>query len=43
MENFDQIALALIIFVPLAGAIAAMFMPADRQKDVWYFAIIVIP
>ena len=41
MENFDQIALALIIFVPLAGAIAAMFMPADRQKDVWYFAIVV--
>nr|MCS5658480.1 NADH-quinone oxidoreductase subunit M [Dehalococcoidia bacterium] len=41
MENFDQIALALVIFVPLVGAILAMFMPADRQKDVWYFAIVV--
>jgi NADH-quinone oxidoreductase subunit M len=41
MENFDQIALSLVIFVPLAGAVLAMFMPADRQKDVWYFAIVV--
>src|ERR671919_778481 len=41
MGNFDQVALFLIILVPLAGAILTMFMPGDRPKDSWYFAIFV--
>ena len=41
MNEFDQIALFLIILVPLAGAVMTMFMPRDRPKDVWYFAIFV--
>ena len=41
MDKFDDVLLFLIILVPLAGAILTMFMPGDRRKDVWYFAIVV--
>ena len=41
MSNIDQVALFLIILVPLAGSLLTMMMPGDRPKDVWYFAIVV--
>ena len=41
MSNFEQVVLFLIILVPLAGALLTMFMPGERRKDVWYFAIVV--
>jgi NADH-quinone oxidoreductase subunit M len=41
MRSFDQVALFLVVLVPLAGAILAMFVPRDRPKDAWYFAILV--
>ncbi len=41
MGNFDQVALLLLILVPLAGAGLTMFMPGDRPKDSWYFALFV--
>ena len=41
MNEFDQVSLFLIILVPLLGAVAIMFMPQDRPKDVWHFAIFV--
>ena len=41
MSNIDHVALFLIILVPLAGSLLTMMMPADRPKDVWYFAIVV--
>ena len=41
MANFDQVALLLLILVPLAGAGLTMFMPGDRPKDSWYFALFV--
>ena len=41
MTQFDQISLFLVIAIPLAGAIIAMFLPKDRQEPAWYFAILV--
>ena len=41
MTQFDQISLFLVIAIPLAGAITAMFLPKDRQEPAWYFAILV--
>ena len=41
MNNFDQVALLLIILVPLAGAGLSMFLPRNRPNDAWYFAIFV--
>ena len=41
MSNFDQVALLLIVLVPLAGSIMTMFHYRDRPKDVWHFAIFV--
>ena len=41
MGNFDQVALLLVVLVPLAGAGLTMFMPGDRPKDSWYFALFV--
>ncbi|MCH8224250.1 MAG: NADH-quinone oxidoreductase subunit M [Chloroflexi bacterium] len=41
MNNFDQVALLLLILVPLAGAAMTMFHYRDRPQDVWYFAVIV--
>ncbi len=41
MTQFDQLSLFLVIAIPLAGAIIAMFLPKDRQEPAWYFAIIV--
>ena len=41
MENFDQVALLLLVLAPLAGAGLMMFMPGDRPRDVWYFAVFI--
>jgi NADH-quinone oxidoreductase subunit M len=41
MNTFDQVALFLVIAVPLVGALFAMFFSKDRPRDVWYFAIFV--
>ena len=41
MSNFDEMALLLIILVPLLGAVLAMFMPGDRPKETWRFAVFV--
>ncbi len=41
MANFDQVALLLLILVPLAGSGLMMFMPGDRPRDTWYFAVFV--
>ena len=41
MESFDQVSLFLVVLVPLSGAILTMFVPRDRPKDAWYFAILV--
>ena len=41
MNNFDQVALLLLILVPLAGAGMTMFHYRDRPNDVWNFAVIV--
>ena len=41
MGEFDQVALLLLILVPLAGALLMMFMPGDQSKEAWQFAIFV--
>ena len=41
MNNLDQVALLLIILVPLAGAGLSMLLPRNRPTDAWYFAIFV--
>jgi NADH-quinone oxidoreductase subunit M len=41
MNTFDQVALFLVIAVPLAGALFAVFFSKDRPREVWYFAILV--
>ncbi len=41
MSNFDQVALLLIVLVPLAGSMMTMFHYRERPRDVWYFAIFV--
>ena len=43
MSNFDQIALLLIILVPLSGGILSVFLPRNRPEDAWRFAIFVSP
>ena len=41
MIIFDQIALLLLILVPLFGAFLMALMSKDRPKDIWYFAIFI--
>ena len=41
MSNLNQVVLFLLILVPLVGAMLSMFMPRERPKDAWYFAIFV--
>ncbi len=41
MSNFDSVALLLLILVPLAGAGLMMFMPGDRPRDSWHFALFI--
>ena len=41
MTNFDQVALFLIILIPLVGSLLTAFMPKDRPRDSWYFAVFV--
>ncbi|HZA23634.1 MAG TPA: hypothetical protein VFA32_13715, partial [Dehalococcoidia bacterium] len=41
MNVFDQVSLFLVLVVPLVGAMLSMFIPKDRPRDAWYFAIFV--
>ena len=41
MNDFDQVAMLLLIVVPLAGAASMMFMPGGQSKEAWYFAIFI--
>ena len=41
MGNFDSVALLLLVMIPLAGAALAMFLPKDRPRDAWQFAIFI--
>ena len=45
MDSFDQIALLLLLAIPLAGAILLMFSPGGRDgwasKEVWRFSVFV--
>ena len=41
MNDFDQIALLLLILVPLAGSMSMMCMPGRESRESWYFAIFV--
>ena len=41
MNDFDQIALLLLIIVPLVGSLSMMFMPGGESKESWYFAIFI--
>ena len=41
MADFDQVALVLLILVPLGGSLAMMFMSSDQTKESWYFAIFI--
>ena len=45
MGSFDQIALLLLLAIPLAGALLLMFAPVGRggraSKDVWLFSVFV--
>ena len=41
MNGFDEVALLLLIVVPLFGAVAMMFMPGDESEQTWYFAIFI--
>ena len=41
MNIFDQVALFMVIAVPLLGALLSMFIAKDRPKDAWHFAIMV--
>ena len=39
MGALEQAALFLVIIVPLVGAVLTMFLPKERPRDAWYFAI----
>ncbi|MDP6548671.1 MAG: NADH-quinone oxidoreductase subunit M [Dehalococcoidia bacterium] len=41
MSTFDEMALFLVILVPLLGAVLAMLLPSDRPKEAWRFAVYV--
>jgi len=41
LDNFDQVALLLLILVPLAGALLMMFQSSEQSKESWYFAIFI--
>jgi NADH-quinone oxidoreductase subunit M len=41
MANFDQVSLLLLVLIPLAGSALAMFLPKDRPRDAWQFAIFI--
>ena len=41
MAEFDQVALVLLILVPLGGSLAMMFMSSNQSKDSWHFAIFI--
>ena len=41
MNDFDDIAMLLLILVPLAGSLSMMFMPGGQRKETWYFAIFI--
>jgi len=41
MNDFNEIAMLLLIVVPLAGSLSMMFMPGGQTKETWYFAIFI--
>ncbi len=41
MNEFDDVALLLLIVVPLFGSFSMMFMPGGQSKESWYFAIFI--
>ncbi|MCH8296606.1 MAG: NADH-quinone oxidoreductase subunit M [Chloroflexi bacterium] len=41
MNDFDQVALVLLILVPLGGSLAMMFMSSGQSKESWHFAIFI--
>ncbi|MCH7738430.1 MAG: NADH-quinone oxidoreductase subunit M, partial [Chloroflexi bacterium] len=41
MNGFDDVALLLLIAVPLFGSVAMMFMPGGESRETWYFAIFI--
>ena len=41
MDSFDQIALLLLLVIPLAGAVLLMFAPGGRSREVWLFSVLV--
>ncbi len=41
LNDFDQVALLLLLLVPLAGSLLMMFMPSGQGKDSWHFAIFI--
>ena len=42
MDSFDQIALLLLLAIPLAGAVLLMFAPGGRtSREVWLFSVAV--
>ncbi|SUZ51388.1 uncharacterized protein METZ01_LOCUS4242 [marine metagenome] len=41
MNEFDDVALLLLIVVPLFGSLSMMLMPGGQSKESWYFAIFI--
>jgi len=41
LNDFDQVALLLLIIVPLVGSLTMMFMPGGDSKESWYFAVFI--
>ena len=41
MNSFDQVAMLLLILVPLVGSALVAFFPKDRSRDVWLFSVLV--
>ena len=41
MNGFEDVALLLLIAVPLFGSISMMFMPGGDSEETWYFAIFI--
>jgi len=41
LNEFDDVALLLLIVVPLFGSLSMMLMPGGQSKESWYFAIFI--
>ena len=40
MNEFDDVALLLLIVVPLFGSLSMMLMPGGQSKESWYLSLI---